>query len=40
MTFQYTDKQLSIVNQGQNVYSVHQEFVNRINFAYLFIAFA
>lgn len=39
MVFQYTDKQLNIVNRGQNVYRVHQNFVNRIHFAYLFIEF-
>ncbi|MBF0777442.1 hypothetical protein [Streptococcus cuniculi] len=31
MSFQYTDEQLSILNQGRNVYSVNRNFVNRGN---------
>ncbi|MBF0778254.1 hypothetical protein [Streptococcus cuniculi] len=29
MTFQYTDEQLNILNQGQNVYSVNKNYVKR-----------
>ncbi|MGT2965594.1 hypothetical protein BU200_10255, partial [Streptococcus acidominimus] len=32
MSFQYTDKQLNILNQGENVYSVNENYAKRKDF--------